>query len=412
MHKKFSLFCVVFLFIIGFKFSNGIDLSIASGFLIILLSLILPEKPVVLSRLFISVLPFYFIALSLVFSSLISSELGALILAGKIVFYVTSCMALACILDFIYKERSKLVFYEMFTLCILIHSLVVVIQYINVEFRNLVYQYSDISDLMLTKVGEYRMAGFSGGGGALLSLLHALGFLSLYKVYISVRLNKFIFIVCSLLITLAIILMARSGLFLIMLYILVLSLRSYLRFISLVSVLVIVSVLAMFVESPWLPEIFELPVERFMREIRNIFGGGESYGTISILGGMYFYPGLEGVEHLFGKATSGRGVDYLSSDIGYVRGLYMGGLVYISLLVALCFSLFAVMVLKSRDDKVVSILILISVFMMEGKEMILWGRHILPLVIILYCLAVIDNARSNLFRDYSLSLKKKVGLKE
>src|SRR5690606_6437438 len=101
---------------------------------------------------------------------------------------------------------------------ILIHAFIIMIMFALPVFKLFIYKYSAVSDLMLTHVGDYRVAGFSGGGSALLSFFQALGVgLSVYLVRFCNGNNLIIF-VSNLVIVSSVLLTGRVGLILLVLF--------------------------------------------------------------------------------------------------------------------------------------------------------------------------------------------------
>ncbi|WP_141677165.1 hypothetical protein [Vibrio cyclitrophicus] len=339
-------------------------------------------------------LPAFSLMITLIF---MGSDGDALNFSFKIIFISISSLSLSLIFFLKKGEKSLETFIEVVFVSILVHSVVVIVQFMMPSVKDFIYAYSDVSRLMYTSVGDYRVAGFSGGGGALLSLFHSFGFLCGFALYKSNKISLFqLTFFCSI-IVMSNIFIARTGIIFSILMVLFFDRKLALIYFRKVTVFLLISILllSVFYSSEIIKlydEIFKLAFERTISEFISVDSGPESgkYYTFRILSRMFFIPELNAMEVVFGTGDSGRLLQYLASDIGYIRMLNMGGFLFV-LLTLLPF-VFYFVTTKNNNlfDLLVNVLI-VSVLVAEIKEVIIYGRHIYPFILTMMFLKMLND---------------------
>ncbi|MBU2917739.1 hypothetical protein KO505_07155 [Psychrosphaera sp. F3M07] len=391
-------FIVTFTYLIGMKFKNGLDLSLLAAFLLSLFYL----KSIRKYTLFISIV-ILATSITLIVSFIASGAQGdSIVFAFKILIYFLGSLALTTFFIKFYGKSALQYFLLFVFLSVLLHSLVVIIQFINPEFKNFIYNFSDVSPLMYTSVGSYRMAGFSGGGGALLSLFHAIGFLSgiLCLKIGMIKSSRFLF--GGLVIILSTLFIARTGLLIILLASPFLYFKGMVNFMINASFLAITCGLVILIignnDTLWgVWDMSQTAIDRTISEFFSTSNGDESkkFHTFKVLSNMFFIPQMDYIDYIWGTGSTGRmHNDYLKSDVGFIRMFYMGGLVFILLFITLIISSFYICLTSTQALKYEVCFILVIVLLVEMKELVILGRHILPFTLALMFF-IINQRREN-----------------
>ena len=287
---------------------------------------------------------------------------------------------------------------------IIIHSIIIIIQFFNIDFRDFIYSYTTTGEFRSTFEYEFRMGGLSGGsGGAVLSTVQSLGIIIL--PFILKLSNKiftiFLFFIGSSLILLSIILTGRSGIYCILLF---LPISLYLihggvktmRY-SLIIFSISISVflfINQLLQSLGLTEFYNSFYRTFDSFISLTETGKYENETVSILKDYILFPDLQ--TFLFGSNDALLNYDVdrnLDSDIGYVRNIFSFG-IFGFILYILPFILLLIYSIKkiklSMPHKLLFILLLIMAFF-HSKESFLYVRMFWSIISLILGYILVDN---------------------
>ncbi|ASF13678.2 hypothetical protein [Shewanella sp. FDAARGOS_354] len=276
-------------------------------------------------------------------------------------------------------------------LAILLHALIMTIQFFNVDFRNFIYQYTT-AKYVLEIYQATRMAGLTGAGGAQLSIVQSCGLI--LGVFLFVQTNsssqKFIVFLTFPLIILSVFMAGRSGFITAFLfcplYLIYLSALISLKRAVVTSMGVLVSLLATF-SLLWFLfyDILSQNVS-FVSAFQRIFdsfiaynqGEGVKVNTVSRLSEMFIIPD-ESLHLLFGKASYlNNNTTYdIDTDIGYFRLLWGYGI--LGSIFHYLFYIFAITKIiccsyLSKAEKSLPIILLFLILFFNSKEILVFSR--------------------------------------
>jgi hypothetical protein len=124
----------------------------------------------------------------------------------------------------IYLYKKKYDFYDILKaiyFIIIVHSIIIIVQFFNLEFRDFIYAYTTTGEFRSTFEYDFRMGGLSGGsGGAVLATVQSLGIIFLPFLFklTTKKSSKILFFIGSIIILISIILTGRSGIYCIILF--------------------------------------------------------------------------------------------------------------------------------------------------------------------------------------------------
>lgn len=390
-------FLIIFLYVIGFKFSFGLDLSIVAALIILAITFVsglggVYSRKSLTSTYLILFLPIL-LMLSITYNN-ITGEAGTFII--KICLYTLSSFFLSLYLIRHLGANAFDIFLYSIFVSVFFNSLIIITQFLLPSFRELVYSYSSVSDLMFTEVGRYRMAGLSGGGGALLSYFSAIGFLCGLTLFKNKVISNYLFYGIGLVIFLSCFFTGRTGVIIIVVFGALMfseNLSSFIKNILIPTFFVCLTLLIFVNLHSVFDSSFAIAVNRTFSEFLSD-EQSERFRTFKTLYDMFFIPDLLGLQFYFGTGNTGRTVsNYLYSDVGYIRMFYLGGLLFFTwFIVVVIINALFVWSAQFKYKKEVSV-ILMSVFFVEIKEMVLLGRHVLPFILTLLFLCL--NERIN-----------------
>jgi hypothetical protein len=219
---------------------------------------------------------------------------------------------------------------------ILVHSIIMIYQFFDRDFRDYLYSYTTIGEFRSTFEYDFRMGGLSGGsGGAVLSVVQSLGIIIipfLFKIQKSV-LKRALILVSSGVILFSIIVCGRSGIYnvIFMLPLSIFILHKFtksLKYISLGFLLVITifkfsSETILSGEQTDLYYSFSRTFDSFIQLQES---GKYENNTVSSIKGYFLLPDL--FTFFIGDNDALLNYDMernLDSDIGYVRNLFSFG---------------------------------------------------------------------------------------
>lgn len=397
--KSGLLFLLLFMLVIGFKFQFlpliG-DVKLLTAIFIICAGFITGIKLDFQSKdlLFLGGINLIYGVIVIIFNGYISYEL--LFLAIKAIIYPSACYFLVAFYYRFYKDRFHLKIISQLFWVLTMHSVVIIAMFLSDGMRNYIYSISDVSDLMRTQVGTYRIAGFSGGGGALLSMVQGFSIL-LVPLILKHRLIKSLWLLLMITINIiAIFLTGRTGLIISFLFFPVVYasylqkniLSVLLRFMLMLIILAVVVIMLSLVFTKYIPgEILDYFSEKSIDRMFDWYTDPTRKNTIELLLESIHLPDLNFIGYLFGSSSLGRleGFWY-HTDIGYLRILYGAGIVGSILLYALYLYLLLQSVFRFNRNLLyrVSIIFLLLFFVLQFKELMLFARHLLSILLIVY----------------------------
>lgn len=263
----------------------------------------------------------------------------------------------------------------------LIHALIMVLSFFVAPFRNALYSIVSLGDKGESFI-EYmvRSPGLTTGGGDSLSVIQALALIfGIYYYSEIIKKTSFIksvfYIFSFLLLTLSILLSARTGLVIFFLFIIWLFIYRIKRFFVTAKIsrsFVIKSLLTSLIFAVVIfigyQYLINSEYSRFIRRSFELFinyfetGEATTTSTDRIMEEMFIFP-QNNIHLLFGDGNMGRNDDlpYVHSDIGYVRMIYGGGI--FGSLIFLAPLAYAILLAKRhyRVDKHLSIMVVITV---------------------------------------------------
>jgi hypothetical protein len=408
MLKNFGLFFLTFLLVIGFKFAFlGFfgDLTLLTALLII--SLFLPLQIInekmkirwqVVLIVSLSLIGFIFSLFTIVINAFLSNELIFLGLKSFIFPLAGYSLILA------YYRRFKNLGAKYLTshlfLVIGIHSLIMLAMFLSDPFRDFIYGISAVSE-KTEHIGNFRIAGFSGGGGALLSIFQAQGLILSIILFQEKYLSKTLIILIDILILVSIFLSGRTGLFIIMMLApiimsILFSLRGILNF--LLSPNLLITILVIFLATGVIiisisENKLNLFIESNVTRMFSTFSSQTDRNTFAILFSSIYVPEMSLINWIFGTSTTGRIPGfYYATDIGYLRLLYSSGIIGSILLYSIPLFMLIYSFIKRNYNSYFKISFIFSLifFITHFKEFLLFARHIYIYNLLLFFAASIE----------------------
>lgn len=307
---------------------------------------------------------------------------------------------------------------------IFIHACIMIMQLLNVEFKDWIYSYTTTGEFRGSYDYNFRMGGLSGGtGGAVLSGLQSVGILIAVYLWITTPMNRILILLASIVITASIIICGRTGLISLFIftpmlgYLLTKNKRKYL--ISMGGIMLTVIVVFMGIIN-WIlnydidsrgaegNEVY-YAVRRSLDTAIESVDQGEvvSDPTVLFLKKMILFPSDPAVLILGNpltfisnsRANKNFSERYVESDIGYINNIWGYGLIgtFIFLFPSLYITYTAFK--KMRDNKVAALLFIISieVFFLHTKEQFIMVRMYFSVICLLFFLI-------EYHKDYSIKV--------
>ena len=317
---------------------------------------------------------------------------GYVIFSTKIFLYTIYSIGLISFYFSRFEQFSINIFPLHCYICLVFHAIIIIIMFLFPNLRELIYTYSSVNNVMFSQVAAYRIAGFSGGGSALLSFFQATGILLSIYLIEKRTLSFFWSVIGNILLFISLVLTGRTGILFSCLIILFFAPRLFLKKTFLVNfifsifffILLATIILKYLSANP----NFLTAIERFLAD----FGIGtyslQSRNTFEVLKEHIFFPDqlLSLKTFLFGTSSNGREqLMWLYSDIGYIKDLFMGGIVGCITLYTI-FSLILYYTLKYGRTVLSKYIVFFGIllFIFNFKESALAGRHILFLFLALF----------------------------
>lgn len=308
----------------------------------------------------------------------------------------------------LYNNNYK--FYEIIKLIfvtIILHSLIIIIQFFSIDFRDFIYSYTTTGEFRSTFEYEFRMGGLSGGsGGAVLSTVQSIGIIFvpfLLKVNKTV-ISRFLIFIGLLLIFLSIILTGRSGIYCLIIF-LPLSIYQiygssktfqYTFYIFSISI-VLFLFLNQLLLTLELTEFYNSFYRTFDSFISLTETGKYENETVLILKDYILFPDLQTFFFGSNDALLNYDVDRkLDSDIGYVRNIFSFGIIgfVLYLLPFITLIIYAIKkIKKSFPHKLLFILLLIMAFF-HSKESFLYVRMFWSIISLILGFIIVDNSHN------------------
>lgn len=209
----------------------------------------------------------------------------------------------------------------------------------------------------------FQMRGIASAGGAALSIFNfTCVYLLLYEVNFK---KKFVTVLSVFVLLVSCVVIGRTGLAAILMLLifwiitnLIKKNYKYSKFTLISMVLFIIYYSFYFLET----DVLEQDYLIWSMEILTLFNGSENK-TLAHLAPMIVFP--EGWHLLYGSGSFERQVGYVQSDIGYLKTLHFGGLLFCLLFYG--FFLVLTIYLRNMNKKYIAILLLIF-FIFELKE--------------------------------------------
>jgi len=276
-------------------------------------------------------------------------------------------------------------------LVILLHAVIMILQFFDADFRNAIYQFTTAKNV-LQQYQSTRMAGFSGAGGAQLSIIQSFGLILgvfLFSQSKSMQTKLFVFIGCQLIIA-SVFFAGRSGVLTAIifcpLYYLYLNSQqpaskamkntiSTTVLLSLVTVVLLVFLFDSLADNIYFMSAFERIFDSF---IGYQDGGKFKVDTLIALSNMFILPN-EAMHMLIGKASylHNNTLYSINTDIGYLRLIWGYGLV--GSVFHYSFYIFAIYVIQalpniSKAEKSLPIILLLLTLFFNSKEILVFSR--------------------------------------
>lgn len=416
--KRKIIFFILFLFVIGFKLKTTIisfDFVNITTLILIIYLILFKNKFFrklnihVFNMIMLSCIIAFITILSIAINGFISFELISIVV--KLLLFTIASYSLVLIYMSRDKKNYKInILYDLY-LAISIHSIIIILMYISPIFREFIYSYSDISDLeKLKHNGATRVAGLTGGGGALSSLLQATGlilFFYIKKIKVFKKRKLFLFYTYNLFTLISIVIVGRTGLFLFLIVLpfiiyslyginffrRILRIFNVKRFIIIIVILCIGIILINYQSG----NIVEKFIDQSLSRATNLSYGftGKKTNAITILLEMLYIPDLTNYQYIIGTSTTGRTKElWLNSDIGYVRMFFAYGIMFLIVLTPYFYILLES--LKVNKDIYAKLLLLFTILILivNIKELMFFGRHLFVINLILFFVAVFKNQKN------------------
>ncbi|MCT7358577.1 hypothetical protein [Thalassolituus pacificus] len=384
---------LLFFFLVSFKFKSGVDLVILSGLLFTIVALYIRRGFFVISGSIVInfIILYVFFVLSLIVTTLngMASVEYLLFTFKFLLLAFFSYMVVLVYFELYGRGVIYRVVHDIYW-SLVVHAAIIVLMFVSPTIKLFVYEYSSVSDLMFTDVGRYRIAGFSGGGSALLSFFQSIAIgLSVYLIRYG-KCSSWMLLFANVTVILSVFLTGRVGLLVVVFFYGYYFL--YLKY-QVFFILLLFTLFMVFLSSG---DVNNSPIYLVYDRVLAEFGLSEkisqSSSTLEALFTMlHFPPEMESLNNfLFGTTSAGRTEGlWLNADIGYMKNWYMSGVIglffiifyYFWLLYLLCKSV------RLTDDgrfiKNLSLLVIIMTLIMNFKEDVLAARHLYSMIMIL-----------------------------
>jgi len=286
---------------------------------------------------------------------------------------------------------------------IAIHALIMVYQFIDPSFRNFIYSFTT-AKYVLESNQLYRMAGLSGGGGAMISVFQSMGLLILPFLIKTEKkfFKKIIIIIFSMVIILSIILSGRSGMVTFAIFLPIIGIYFFiqsnilikLKYLAIYFFSIIVIVFSfIWIYQNMLDELDPYAKRAFERTFESVITYSQTNKvqdqTVSALQNMLVLPDSP-LQFFFGELHYLGGYRGVQSDIGYIRYIYGYG-VFGSIL-NYAFYIYALIYLYRnrkayKDFSFLTSILLLTIMFFQMKEIFIFtktGFSITSLMLIAY----------------------------
>jgi hypothetical protein len=391
-------------------------------FAAILIFIAILKRTDINQRLFLVFTPLFILYLYLAITASISLNIEVLYIASlllkpiRIAIVFVGAWALVTIL--VKKNPHinilKLVFYS-----ISCHGLIMILQLLNPDFKDLIYSYLNVGDYRSTFEYQFRMGGLSGGtGGAVLSVVQSVGVVLvpfvLKSTYNSVK-SKFIIYVLAIICFISVLISGRSGLLAIIIFlpvsVILCSNNLFVTFrrIALLTCIFLISVMSLldFVaraspDNASSIEGYGYMAMSFSRSLDSlssmIESGNIQDNTISTLWTHILFP--QSLKTLiFGDPSVLFNAQFdrdLKSDIGYIRNLWGMGIIGSLLFWLPLFCIQAKLLIshRNRDVKNAAFLVGLIMIFFQLKEHFYYVRMLFPIYGLLVASALLPRFNS------------------
>ena len=345
------------------------------------------------SRIFFILFPVFFYGTFLItlYPGVVPSDyLQVLLKPIRIIITLLGGFSLMILLHKRYKNDSFNVLVEMIFYSIVLHSIIMLFQFYNKDFKDFVYLYTTTGEFRSSFEYDFRMGGLSGtSGGPILSVVQSMGILILpFILKNSSKIKKIVTITLGLLIIHSILICGRSGLWSLVLFfplsIYLVNGKMYIstivKIFLYISILVIsLSVLVNFTIKIENPNPLKYSLTRTLSTFIN-YGetGNFEDETVNTLVKHILLP--SDVSTLIfgnGKHIVDRGFNRtLNSDIGYIKNLWGFGIIafFIYLLPLLKYLFISFRHRKAYASAALLFLVSVIMLFFHLKELFLYGR--------------------------------------
>lgn len=301
---------------------------------------------------------------------------------------------IAVLCHYVIQKNPRLSMYSfvfIIYLVIVLHALIMILQFFNADFRNSIYEYTT-AKYVLDIYQATRMAGLTGAGGAQLSIAQSCGLVLGVFLFVQTNSNSrklFVFLTCQLII-LSIFMAGRSGfitaflfspLYFIYLSSLISIKRTVVTFVGMLFFMIATFSLLFFLFYDTLSQNVNF-VSTFERIFDSFIaynqGDGLKVNTVSRLLEMFIIPN-DTLHLLFGKASYlNNNTTYdIDTDIGYFRLVWGYGIVgSIFHYLFYVFSILKIGGLRylTKAERSLPIILLILILFFNSKEILVFSR--------------------------------------
>lgn len=401
------LFLITFLFIFGWKITSILDIVFLISCLIAFITLIILRMKVPkLIFVFTS-----FLLIICIYSGIVvifhgATDIQIFLRSARTMINFIGGFSIIYLYVKIYRESFSFIVIKHIYLSITLHSLIILLMYLNSTIRNQIYNLAStmsiVNDTASISLG-YRIPGLTYGLSQT-SVVQMVGILLL--PYLLKKNNKSIwkifYFLSSLFIIISIFLTGRTGLlFLLILFPISLLLgnsiektfnprRTLNKFLRIVIASTLLYISFSFLIN-FLPEYFRLYTIERAKEVTQFFTNSGDTETTAALRNMYILPTDIGT-FLFGSSNLGRGnFNYINSDVGFVKLIFSSGIFGLLLMVGVyLFSIKLAMKTYILDKKlsIITLMILLSSLMLNFKELALFTRNQWSIQSLLICTCI------------------------
>ena len=296
------------------------------------------------SSYFLILFPFFFavVLVAIFFPGIEVGDISKIIIRPfRILFTLIAGYTLVRVIKRYYDSDFSEKIFEFIFLSVFIHASIMLLQFFNPDFKDLVYKYTASGDYRSSFDYNFRMGGLSGGtGGAILSVVQSIGIIVMPFLFRSItKTKKIVYSLLALAIFSSILVCGRSGLWSVILFTPIsvfiadpkISTATIVKFSSLILLIVVVFIFIISSlgdlesDSP-----IVLALSRTLDTFLNFSDSGEFEDhTTSVLADHILIPNdfltwlIGDTEHIV-NAQFGRVLD---SDIGYIRNLWSYGII-------------------------------------------------------------------------------------